>query len=157
MRLWTVHPCYLDPKGLVALWRKGLLAQKVLQGVTRGYRKHPQLIRFQAAPDPMASIAFYLLAVEAEACARGYAFNRSLILSPQAAGGAPRIEETEGQLLLEWQHLQAKLAVRDPGRCRQTSRLEYPKPHPLFTIVPGPARDWEKARLEPDTPVSTPR
>lgn len=32
MRLWTLHPKYLDTKGLVALWREALLAQKVLQG-----------------------------------------------------------------------------------------------------------------------------
>ena len=28
MRLWTLHPKYLDAKGLVALWREALLAQK---------------------------------------------------------------------------------------------------------------------------------
>ncbi|OAD21125.1 DNA-(apurinic or apyrimidinic site) lyase / pyrimidine dimer DNA glycosylase, partial [Candidatus Thiomargarita nelsonii] len=38
MRLWSLHPKYLDPKGLVALWRETLLAQKVLLGETRGYR-----------------------------------------------------------------------------------------------------------------------
>ncbi|WP_338140756.1 pyrimidine dimer DNA glycosylase/endonuclease V [Candidatus Nitrotoga sp. 1052] len=27
MRLWTLHPCYLDSRGLVALWREALLAQ----------------------------------------------------------------------------------------------------------------------------------
>ena len=41
MRLWTLHPQYLDPRGLVALWREALLAQKVLLGRTRGYRAHP--------------------------------------------------------------------------------------------------------------------
>jgi len=33
MRLWSLHPRYLDAKGLVALWREGLLAQKVLAAV----------------------------------------------------------------------------------------------------------------------------
>ena len=37
MRLWTLHPKYLDPQGLVALWREALLARAVLQGKTRGY------------------------------------------------------------------------------------------------------------------------
>jgi hypothetical protein len=32
MRLWTLHPQYLDPRGLVALWRVALLAQQVLLG-----------------------------------------------------------------------------------------------------------------------------
>lgn len=40
MRLWTLHPKYLDAAGLVALWREALLAQKVLRGETKGY-KHP--------------------------------------------------------------------------------------------------------------------
>ena len=32
MRLWTLHPQYLDAQGLTALWRESLLARKVLQG-----------------------------------------------------------------------------------------------------------------------------
>lgn len=44
MRLWTLHPKYLDPKGLVALWRETLLAQRVLAGRTRGYRFDESLI-----------------------------------------------------------------------------------------------------------------
>ncbi|MFR6354685.1 pyrimidine dimer DNA glycosylase/endonuclease V, partial [Akkermansia sp.] len=28
MRLWSLHPSYLDSAGLVALWREGLLARK---------------------------------------------------------------------------------------------------------------------------------
>lgn len=30
MRLWSVHPGWLDAKGLVAAWREGLLARAVL-------------------------------------------------------------------------------------------------------------------------------
>lgn len=30
MRLWSIHPCYLDSKGLIALWRESLLAQACL-------------------------------------------------------------------------------------------------------------------------------
>jgi len=48
MRLWSLHPKYLDSKGLVALWREGLLAKKVLEGGTKGYRNHPQLERLKA-------------------------------------------------------------------------------------------------------------
>jgi len=52
MRLWSLHPRYLDAKGLNALWREGLLARKVLENETRGYQKHPQLERFRSQPDP---------------------------------------------------------------------------------------------------------
>ncbi|WP_396134581.1 pyrimidine dimer DNA glycosylase/endonuclease V [Cellulomonas sp. ATA003] len=51
MRIWSVHPRYLDRQGLTAGWREGLLAQKVLTGTTKGYRNHPQLRRFRAAGD----------------------------------------------------------------------------------------------------------
>jgi hypothetical protein len=35
LRLWSIHPKYLDATGLVALWREALLAQKVLKGKTK--------------------------------------------------------------------------------------------------------------------------
>jgi Pyrimidine dimer DNA glycosylase len=54
MRIWSVHPRYLDRQGLTAGWREGLLAQKVLTGTTKGYRNHPQLRRFRAAGDGAA-------------------------------------------------------------------------------------------------------
>ena len=53
MRMWSLHPRHLDRAGLVACWRESLLAQAVLAGRTRGYRNHPQLERFRAAPDPV--------------------------------------------------------------------------------------------------------
>ncbi|HSN68982.1 MAG TPA: pyrimidine dimer DNA glycosylase/endonuclease V [Thermoanaerobaculia bacterium] len=142
MRLWTVHPKYLDAKGLVAAWRESLLAQKVLRGETRGYRNHPQLDRFRAHSDPLAMAAAFLRPLHAEALARGYRFDQSKIA---AATGCGAVAETEGQLLFEWGHLLAKLAVRAPERWRDLRSIERPDPHPLFTIVPGEKRDWEKA------------
>jgi hypothetical protein len=41
MRLWSLHPKYLDSKGLVALWREALLAKAVLNEKTKGYKNHP--------------------------------------------------------------------------------------------------------------------
>ena len=61
MRLWSLHPSYLDRRGLVALWREALLAQAVLRGLTRGYTRHPQLDRFRAAPSPVGALAAYLV------------------------------------------------------------------------------------------------
>ncbi len=142
MRLWTLHPRYLDAKGLVAAWRESLLAQKVLRGETRGYRRHPQLERFRLHDDPAAMIASYLRPLRAEALARGYRFDGSRIVSAASCGA---VEETEGQLLFEWGHLLGKLAVRAPALHRELLSVAHPEPHPLFTIVAGPKRDWEKA------------
>lgn len=141
MRLWTLHPRYLDAQGLVAAWREALLAQKILAGKTKGYRHHPQLARFQAQADPLAAIATFLVGLAAEAQARGYHFNAQKISRRRQRG---RIAETRGQLLYEWGHLQAKLRVRAPELCRQQRKLKRPKPHPLFRLVHGGMRDWEK-------------
>ena len=56
MRLWSLHPSYLDRIGLTACWREGLLARAVLQGRTVGYRNHPQLERFRAQPEPLVML-----------------------------------------------------------------------------------------------------
>ena len=68
MRLWSVHPSLLDRRALVACWREGLLAQKVLRGLTKGYTQHPQLVRFRAMDDPVQAVVTWLhgLADEAE-------------------------------------------------------------------------------------------
>lgn len=60
MRLWSLNPKYLDSKGLVALWRESLLAQKVLEGNTRGYTNHPQLLRFKKHNKPQLAISYFL-------------------------------------------------------------------------------------------------
>lgn len=142
MRLWTVHPRHLDAAGLVALWREGLLAQAVLLGRTRGYTRHPQLQRFQARADPVSYIAAYLRGVVDEAKARGYAFNSDLIVT--SGGAHRRIAETKRQLLYEWEHLGRKLRRRSPKWYRDQIAGTRPTAHPLFRIVAGGVRDWER-------------
>src|ERR1700741_1720321 len=139
MRIWTLHPRLLDWRGLVAVWREGLLAQEVLRGRTRGYRAHPQLIRFRAQARPLASIAAYLRAVHAEAAARGYAFAAEKISRATIDG---HIRVSRGQLYFEWQHLRSKLARRDPDWLARV-RVSSPQPHPLFRVVAGPVEPWE--------------
>ena len=141
MRLWTLHPKYLDRAGLVALWREALLAQAVLRGATRGYRRHPQLIRFQNHEKPQAAIAAYLTDVFHEASRRGYRFN------PAKAGpcrNVPAIHVTRGQLLYERRHLLAKLALRDVKAHLALCKTDEPDPHPLFRICEGGVESWEK-------------
>ena len=145
MRLWTLHPKYLDPKGLVALWREALLAQAVLKGETVGYRHHPQLSRFKLHNDPLAAIATYLCAVHAEALARNYRFDGAKINRRRTRVKLP---ESRGQLAYEWLHLQAKLSARGPDWLRQWRDVSAPEPHPLFRLVPGAVRDWEKVAAD---------
>jgi hypothetical protein len=143
MRLWTLHPKYLDAKGLVALWREALLAQKVLRGGTRGYRHHPQLLRFAAQKSPSAQLAAYLKAVHDEAVERDYKFDARKI---GRRNSVEQMRETRGQLLYEWRHLKRKLRQRDPERLRELASVKIPAPHPLFRIIPGGVREWEKVK-----------
>ena len=141
MRLWSLHPQYLDAKGLVALWREALLARAVLHGQTRGYMHHPQLDRFKAHAEPLAAIDVYLAAVHAEATARGYAFDRSKIGALQPVA---HIAVTSGQVAHEWTHLLHKLAMRSPPLYAQWRTVDTPICHPLFNEGPGPVAVWER-------------
>jgi hypothetical protein len=148
VRLWTIHPRYLDAKGLVAAWREGLLAQKVLAGKTRGYTRHPQLERFRAHARPLHVMATFLKAIADEAQRRGYAFDVRKISRRKFAG---QLEETTGQLLYEWTHLRIKLRKRAPHLFREFKDVETPEAHPLFRIVAGEVREWEKRASSPKT------
>jgi hypothetical protein len=143
MRLWSLHPSLLDSRGLVALWREALLAQKVLQGKTRGYRHHPQLQRFRRCEKPLAAIASYLWAVHEEATARGYVFDASKIAGK---GQAMSLAVSRGQLAFEWAHLKAKVRLRAPEHFRAVCRRNRIVPHPLFRVVAGDIELWERGR-----------
>ena len=150
MRLWTLHPKYLDRAGLVALWREALLAQAVLRGKTRGYRNHPQLIRFRNHAEPLETIGAYLTEILGEAVRRGYRFN------PANIGHCldlPAIPVTRGQLLFERDHLLGKLAVRDFAAYVILTKTDQPEPHPLFTIYEGKVETWERISATTDRPV----
>jgi hypothetical protein len=141
MRLWTIHPRYLDPQGLVALWREALLARAVLRSQTRGYRHHPQLQRFREHATPRYAINAYLAAIHSEAVSRGYAFDKRK-LGPLRDVGS--ISTTTGQIAYEWQHLMGKLSKRNRPLRRQWSKVRTPLCHPLFTPAPGPIEQWER-------------
>ena len=141
MRLWSLHPQYLDSKGLVAVWREGLLARAVLLGNTRGYRNHPQLLRFRQSENPLESLDAFLQTVVHEAVSRGYHFDATKI---GPGNTTERIRVTRGQVLYERGHLNAKLEQRDPGRVSKLVSGDVPILNPVFTLVEGEVEAWEK-------------
>ena len=153
MRIWSLHPKYLDPIGLVALWREGLLAQAVLSGKTKGYTKHSQLVRFQAQPLPLGSIAQYLRIVHSESVARGYHFDGRKINHSRASD---LLDVTRGQLQYEWCHLLEKLKTRNPRWRASLEAVKRPQQHPLFCVHPGVKAEWEKGEL-PNPYKASPR
>jgi len=145
MRLWSVHPRYLDRQALVACWRESLLAQSVLVAPGRGYSRHPQLERFTAHDEPLTAMAHFLAAYLAEADARGYRFNRTKIVGDPLAPVAP-IPLASGQLDYEWRHLAGKLAERSPAVAARWEGVARPDAHPLFVVHDGPIANWERPR-----------
>lgn len=143
MRLWSLHPKYLDAKGLVALWREALLAQKVLLGETRGYRHHPQLYRFLDRGSAISDIGAYLKVVADEADRRGYKFDRNKIKKKNALP-LRNISVTRDQIHYEWCHLLKKVKKRAPEHYKTLFGLKRFSPHPLFRVIAGGIADWEK-------------
>jgi len=143
MRLWSLHPSFLDTRGLVATWREALLARAVLRGATLGYLHHPQLSRFRSHPAPVSAINNYLRGIADEADTRGYRFDRS-------RSGPVRnkafIDVTDGQLKFELEHLRTKVELRAPDQVRRLPAGGQIEPHPLFRVREGPVEHWEKDR-----------
>jgi hypothetical protein len=143
MRLWSVHPRYLDRQGLTACWREALLAQAVIDRTSGGYSNHPQLQRFRATDDPLAAVGAFLRGVAEEADARGYRFAKNLILRDEEV---PQLPLHSGQLHYEWSFLLSKLALRSPDQHRAFASIRAPDPHPLFTVVDGGIEAWERPK-----------
>ncbi len=140
MRIWSLHPKYLDAKGIVALWRETLLAKHVLQGKTKGYKNHPQLNRFKKLKNPVDAIDQYLDAVLQEAIRREYHFDEGKI---SQTFKRTKLSVTSGQMHYETTHLLKKLKTRDPLRYKQFKLIEEAEPHPLFRVVKGEVEEWE--------------
>ena len=143
MRIWSLHPKYLDSKGLVSVWRESLLAKAVLEGNTKGYKNHPQLIRFREYKNPIESINSYLYYVFIESQQRGYSFDKSKL-------SYIRLREiitiTKGQLKFEFEHLLKKVKVRNPIKFNEINKLNLSKIelNPIFKIIEGKIEYWEK-------------
>ncbi|PKL24065.1 MAG: hypothetical protein CVV47_12460 [Spirochaetae bacterium HGW-Spirochaetae-3] len=147
MRIWSIHPKYLDSKGLVSAWREGLLARKVLEGKTKGYKSHPQLARFKNHRDPIAAINIYLNDVYNESLDRGYNFNKTKIYNYERTGPAV-IDVTAQQLRYEFELLKLKLRTRDVERYRALLGTKEIEANMLFRVIDGEIEGWEKVKGE---------
>ena len=143
MRLWSLNPKYLDSKGLLAVWREGLLAKKVLEGKTKGYKNHPQLIRFKNFEKPLAAINSYLYYIFLESQYRGYSFDKSKIKRIELRN---IITVTKGQLKFELEHLLKKLNIRDTEKFNEIKKLNIIniETNPIFKVIEGKIEHWEK-------------
>ncbi|NIM03499.1 hypothetical protein GTN66_05050 [bacterium] len=143
MRLWSLHPKYLDTRGLIALWREALLAQKVIAGRVKAFKNHPQLERFRNSAAPEKAIENYLMGVWEEAKGRGYNFDRSKIGRVYAMN---RIPVARAQLKYEFDLLCTRLKTRDSIKYQELSTVRKIKCHPIFRLVEGGIEEWEKVK-----------
>ncbi len=140
MRLWSLHPKYLDSKGFVALWREALLAKNVLEGKTTGYKNHPQLNRFKDSDNPVNCINQYLGYIYKESLKRDYNFDRKKI---DSIPDYYVLTVNDKQIEYEFQHLLRKLKIRDKPGFVLLSSLRDIDPNPLFKVIKGEVEDWE--------------
>jgi hypothetical protein len=47
--------------------------------------------------------------------------------------------------MAEWEHLMRKLKQRTPDRYRELAEVHRPVTHPLFRVVAGGIREWERS------------
>jgi len=141
MRIWSIHPKYLDAKRLVACWRESLLARKVLEGKTKGYKNHSQLIRFKKHIDPVGAINQYLYYIADEGDRRGYKFDRSKLYSTDHTY---KIDVSSGQLVYEINHLALKL-FKNKINIPNDFVSKMVEPNPFFSVIPKDViEEWEK-------------
>ena len=145
MRIWSLHPMYLDSRGLVAAWRESLLAQKVLLGLTKGYVNHPQLMRFRCHDETLGAIGSYLQNIYNESLNRGYNFNINKVVTGRTN---IQIIVTKGQLIYEFNHLLGKLKARDRERFIKFSTVKEIISNSIFDVIPGEIESWEKINSE---------
>ncbi|MBP8016484.1 hypothetical protein KAZ01_00605 [Candidatus Gracilibacteria bacterium] len=143
MRLWSLHPKYLDTKGLIATWREGLLAKKVLENKTKGYKNHPQLIRFKNYKNPILAINSYLYFIFLESKKRGYSFDKIKIIHMKLN---KIINVTDNQIKFELNHLLNKLEKRDIKKFNEINKITINKIdiNPIFNLTKGEIESWEK-------------
>lgn len=145
MRLWTINFKYLDTKGLVALWRETLLAKNVILGLTKGYKNHPQLLRFYRHKSPNELINAYLSEIYKEACDRGYKFDESKI-GDFDSKSLDKVSVTSGQIEYEFKFLQEKLKARDAKAYERNLSVKNIKIVALFHQIDGDVECWEKIK-----------
>jgi hypothetical protein len=143
MRIWSIHPKYLDSTGIVALWREALLAKSVLEGKTTGYRNHPQIDRFRNSKKPVEAINQYLSYIYDESVERHFHFNTTKFRKPAVPVS---LTVSEGQLKYEFGHLLGKLKRREINLYKTLEKTTAIIPHPMFKQVKGEIENWERVK-----------
>lgn len=134
MRIWTLHPRYLDDATLREAWRDGLAARRRLVAGSKGRPTDPLIHAIAACKHPVRVIDAYLSHLHQEAQRRGKAFDRSRIDGARAGAGFAVDSE---RVRDDWDQLMARMAEREPARHERQAELRRPHCHPAFKRIPG--------------------
>ena len=118
-----------------------MLAKRVLEGGTKGYKNHPQLLRFYEHPTPLVAINFYLNEIYMESLERGYFFDKSKIGD---CINCMQMEVSFGQIDYEKEHLYKKLLIRDKPRAEKLKNSKTVCANSIFKMCAGSIAPWEK-------------
>lgn len=158
MRLWTIHPKYLDGKRLTSQWKEGIQMMHIWKEIGEnpepakrlGYVSHPQVRRLSnllVADSGLISLLLHqhLTAVHEESVQRSYSFNKKLIddLAPDCKN-APKVYVTMGQVAYEF----ALMATKNNEWSQKVAIDPYMLCNPIFQVVSGSIESWEKTKDE---------
>lgn len=143
MRLWSIHPRYLDRQGLTALWREGLGALTSIKP-GKGYHNHPQLDRFKKSNHQELLLQYYMRKVLWEAEARGYKFDASKLKPLRIPSSREQIPVTRGQIEFEMKHLYKKMKERSIPQFSKNIKPKNVILNDCFYMIEGDIEPWEK-------------
>ncbi|OQB09054.1 MAG: hypothetical protein BWY21_00959 [Parcubacteria group bacterium ADurb.Bin216] len=155
MRLWSIHPVYLDDIGLSRCYYEGIGGLKTMLGMQR----HPQLNRFKQSKDPVNNLKYYLIHVYTESVFREKDYKHFELLEDLCLKSykPDYIPVSNKQLEFEIRWLVGKMSTE---RCynshQKIERLMYDYQnknissltHHLFNVVDGEIEDWERSHLD---------
>lgn len=141
MRIWSIHPSYLDSAGINGCWRESLLAQKILNGHNFSYKNHSQMKRFYSDRESLLAIGTYLYYIYLESVKRNYNYDFNKILY---FNNNYKMQVTENQLLYEFNLLQWKLKKRNYKKYLENKNIKEIFPNNIFDVKEGQIESWEK-------------
>jgi len=137
VRLWTIHPRYLDDEALREAWRDGLNLRRALKIGSKAAEPCPDAAPWIAeSRQPVRALDLYLHAIHGEARRRGRSFDASK-LGP--VDTKTKIPIPSSWVSADWRDLRAIVAKRSPGFFPRIESVQRPHCHPAFRRVSTPS------------------
>jgi hypothetical protein len=141
MRIWSIHPKYLDSKELLNLWNETIQAKNEFLTKFSGHFSNKQLERFLDLKNPLEAINSYMSSIYREAVKRDFSVDDSFM--DWDFDDSIQIPVTAGQISHEISKLKSRLRERDEKKLQKLNGRTFLELHPIFYSVPGTIEEWE--------------